>query len=128
MKVCVWDAEDRCLLRGLLYCRSDQGRDHSKCFGYFTPAAADMTEEQIRAELARSRRWGVNAQPEMDFMIALLRALPTAGVIVEDHDLVTVEFHRPLSGAEGFILARLTGADEPEYLTDPVTAVTLWWD
>ncbi len=86
-----------------------------------------MDEDLIKERLRDSKRWGVNSQPSLDQVESVLKRLPVSSVVVEWADILTIEFTRSLTGAEGYLLASLD-QDEPEELTDPIMKVSLWWD
>ncbi len=85
-----------------------------------------LSREEITAALAKSQRWGVNDQPELEVMLDYLTALPVTRVLAED-DGLQFDVARPLTAGEAFALARLC-EDYPDNIEDHQTHFVLWWD
>lgn len=92
-----------------------------------------LSFEAIRAELAKSDRWGINSQPEdVEAFARFLAALPCESVYMKKADCCIIGFSRPLTEHEAERLRRETDLfppdEDPFPPTGPKTEAFLWWD
>lgn len=86
-----------------------------------------MTRNEIERELGYSDRWGINSQPELEYVVDVFETMPITKIKVIDDATIEVETYRQMTQREAFAFCNLH-FDDPEEITDDQRKFQLWWD